>query len=462
MSGQLRSKNGCWTCRLRRKKCDEARPQCDTCVSLSIPCYGYGPKPDWMGSGEEKDVVSGLKKIVKRTWRNKSAAKPVQRDRKPFIAPAPKAVEASAGNSPSGVSDPDAATGRGNGVVNSSDRASFDTPSTKNLGSSLWPSALITTEQEKQLEVSLIELQNTMRSVGQFVSATCPREGLGILASIIQLVFFELFAREGTAWRVHLKASTDMYHRILEDRLTHLGLTEAAQVIINDGLSGYEDAGTAPKLLAHHSLIENSINIDLWRIVGCKNWVMVKLGLIASLQERKIQSQQRGTSDHAAFFSELCTIRRDIEGHMAQDQMEGLTFSAETYTSLDPMLPRSVVTRAYGYMALVYLHLVGHGFEDLDVVDSTFNEAIRLLQTNMTAQILPALVCPLFVIACVSCESHQQYFRDAFSRLTQVDPSFGHRGMISPVLEEVWKQRCSTPGFSWTNIVNLTHDLLLI
>ncbi|KAJ5226063.1 fungal-specific transcription factor domain-containing protein [Penicillium chermesinum] len=422
MSGQLRSKNGCWTCRLRRKKCDEARPQCDTCVSLSIPCYGYGPKPDWMGSGEEKDVVSGLKKIVKRTWRNKSAAKPVQRDRKPFIAPAPKAVEASAGNSPSGVSDPDAATGRGNGVVNSSDRASFDTPSTKNLGSSLWPSALITTEQEKQLEVSLIELQNTMRSVGQFVSATCPREGLGILASIIQLVFFELFAREGTAWRVHLKASTDMYHRILEDRLTHLGLTEAAQVIINDGLSGYEDgpvirdeviafrffsgtvfwldivssmtAGTAPKLLAHHSLIENSINIDLWRIVGCKNWVMVKLGLIASLQERKIQSQQR-----------------DIEGHMAQDQMEGLTFSAETYTSLDPMLPRSVVTRAYGYMALVYLHLVGHGFEDLDVVDSTFNEAIRLLQTNMTAQILPALVCPLFVIACVSCESHQQYFR---------------------------------------------------
>ncbi|CAD0018236.1 unnamed protein product, partial [Aureobasidium pullulans] len=39
---QTRSKNGCWTCRKRRVKCDEVRPQCSGCVRLYKNChYGY-------------------------------------------------------------------------------------------------------------------------------------------------------------------------------------------------------------------------------------------------------------------------------------------------------------------------------------------------------------------------------------------------------------------------------------
>lgn len=72
MSGPLRSKQGCWTCRLRRKKCDERRDLCHTCESLSITCYGYGPKPDWMDNGEkEKAMASSIKQIVKHTSRRK-------------------------------------------------------------------------------------------------------------------------------------------------------------------------------------------------------------------------------------------------------------------------------------------------------------------------------------------------------------------------------------------------------
>lgn len=44
-----RSKEGCWTCRIRRKKCDEARPSCWTCRKLGIPCEGYSErKPEFM------------------------------------------------------------------------------------------------------------------------------------------------------------------------------------------------------------------------------------------------------------------------------------------------------------------------------------------------------------------------------------------------------------------------------
>ncbi|KAF4472623.1 het domain-containing [Fusarium albosuccineum] len=47
MSGS-RTKSGCWTCRLRRKKCDEKKPACFNCVTRSLECYGYDQKPTWM------------------------------------------------------------------------------------------------------------------------------------------------------------------------------------------------------------------------------------------------------------------------------------------------------------------------------------------------------------------------------------------------------------------------------
>ncbi|KAI8674581.1 hypothetical protein NCS57_00356300 [Fusarium keratoplasticum] len=47
MSGS-RSKTGCWTCRLRRKKCDENKPACENCTSRNLECYGYDQKPAWM------------------------------------------------------------------------------------------------------------------------------------------------------------------------------------------------------------------------------------------------------------------------------------------------------------------------------------------------------------------------------------------------------------------------------
>ena len=80
MNGPLRSKQGCWTCRLRKKKCDERAPHCSTCESLSLPCYGFGPKPDWMDNGEaERAVMEGLKQAVRRTTKQKQKQQPVVR-----------------------------------------------------------------------------------------------------------------------------------------------------------------------------------------------------------------------------------------------------------------------------------------------------------------------------------------------------------------------------------------------
>ncbi|RPD75011.1 hypothetical protein L226DRAFT_487030 [Lentinus tigrinus ALCF2SS1-7] len=58
-------KGGCWTCRVRRKKCDEEREgdSCKTCLRLRIKCLGWGPKrPDWM---RDKEKVAAYKASIK-------------------------------------------------------------------------------------------------------------------------------------------------------------------------------------------------------------------------------------------------------------------------------------------------------------------------------------------------------------------------------------------------------------
>ena len=54
MAIQSRSQTGCWTCRLRKKKCDEMKPICSTCMSLRLECYTNTEKPDWMDHGTKQ------------------------------------------------------------------------------------------------------------------------------------------------------------------------------------------------------------------------------------------------------------------------------------------------------------------------------------------------------------------------------------------------------------------------
>ncbi|KAK3400714.1 fungal-specific transcription factor domain-containing protein [Sordaria brevicollis] len=69
-SGQ-RSKSGCWTCRLRRKKCLEGGPPCSNCESRNIFCHGYGPKPNWKDRGDkEREEATRLQLQTRRRRRS--------------------------------------------------------------------------------------------------------------------------------------------------------------------------------------------------------------------------------------------------------------------------------------------------------------------------------------------------------------------------------------------------------
>lgn len=67
LSGKVRSQSGCYTCRLRRKKCDEKRPVCDGCGALEITCFYGEQKPDWMDGGpKQRAMAETIKAQVKK------------------------------------------------------------------------------------------------------------------------------------------------------------------------------------------------------------------------------------------------------------------------------------------------------------------------------------------------------------------------------------------------------------
>ncbi|TQV96307.1 C6 transcription factor [Cordyceps javanica] len=67
LSGKVRSQSGCYTCRLRRKKCDEKHPICDGCAALEITCFYGEQKPDWMDGGpRQRAMAETIKSQVKK------------------------------------------------------------------------------------------------------------------------------------------------------------------------------------------------------------------------------------------------------------------------------------------------------------------------------------------------------------------------------------------------------------
>ncbi|KAK9350502.1 fungal-specific transcription factor domain-containing protein [Lipomyces doorenjongii] len=313
------------------------------------------------------------------------------------------------------------------------------------------------------------------------------------MASIVQLVFFELFAGQGNVWHIHLRAATNWYHRVCREKLVYLGLTEKSRTMLLEDLPLFEEgpvvregvvifrflagtivwlditssitAGTAPRLLPYHfHVAAPNSQTKLEDIMGCKNWVMLEIGRIAALHDHKTQALQQARFDYTEFEQTVGDIGREIQCGLTQGALEGFDISDRDSTAVFNTMsePITLVTRIFAYMASIYLHLVAHGFQQLDVLDTTISEAMGMLRSRLSFQLLPPLVCPLFVIGSVARQGDEQFMRMLFSSPPLLDPLLEHRGRILPILEEIWSRRQSTPGFAWKDSLELTRDLLLL
>ncbi|KAI9148936.1 ustiloxin B cluster transcription factor ustR [Paramyrothecium foliicola] len=72
MATETRSHSGCWSCRLRKKKCDERRPICTECMCVGLECHGFGEKPAWMDRGvRQKAQAAKMKQKVAQATKSR-------------------------------------------------------------------------------------------------------------------------------------------------------------------------------------------------------------------------------------------------------------------------------------------------------------------------------------------------------------------------------------------------------
>ncbi|GIK06873.1 hypothetical protein Aspvir_002525 [Aspergillus viridinutans] len=61
-----RSRSGCYTCRVRRKKCDETRPSCQACTKLGLKC-DYKPPLWWISVDQRRVQKERIKDRIRQT-----------------------------------------------------------------------------------------------------------------------------------------------------------------------------------------------------------------------------------------------------------------------------------------------------------------------------------------------------------------------------------------------------------
>jgi hypothetical protein len=277
-----------------------------------------------------------------------------------------------------------------------------------------------------------------------------------------------------------------MYERAQEMSFARLGLSEKSRAIICedrvvskfDSIVSAEVAnfrflvgtliwlditssittGATPCLSGYHThTISPQSQIRLERIMGCENWAMALIGRISMLHESKVKALElQGNLVCSEFERVLNDIRQEIQQHLARTSMENLSLS-----ELQLIDSTTFITRIFAFMASIYLHLITFGFQNLEILDRAICKDKTLLNGLIPPNILPALLCPLFVIGTVIEEEDQPFFRDFFSSPSLTHPAFKHRERIVPILEEIWRRRVST-SLTWQDCLDLTSGLLLI
>ncbi|KAL7947142.1 fungal-specific transcription factor domain-containing protein [Trichoderma barbatum] len=86
--------SGCWTCRIRHRKCDSNTPTCKECTDRNVQCHGYGERPEWMdGAAEEEKEKLKIKNAVKENFRSLRRMQNRARQTRRAVAPQPQAVQ---------------------------------------------------------------------------------------------------------------------------------------------------------------------------------------------------------------------------------------------------------------------------------------------------------------------------------------------------------------------------------
>ncbi|GJN78286.1 hypothetical protein PLIIFM63780_001779 [Purpureocillium lilacinum] len=489
-----RSPNGCWTCRIRHRKCDEVSPACRECTDRGITCHGYGRKPAWVDDATRlREELARIKRAVNDNFR-RTRRKQQQRRRSSGSVPQDhEPSPAVAAPTPSAIT----AVGTGASHETSFREAQLlihyldyifpmqypyyrDDPALGGRGWLFWllmkrgplHQAVLTLaalhhhvefahaperEGSEDRDSELLGYHtNALQRLRQVISE-CDAERFAenreqlieFLACGSALISFELFQGGVTNWQPHHNALVSVVNRLSPEAMARRGadpdqpllsgidLAErflVTKVVWLDVLAATV-TGTAPRTRYAEWL--DVEGVDMSRVMGCRNWAMRAIGDLASVAAE-------GDADGELDGRAIDRIKKRLE--------EGL-IALDTESESSPPIS-DALTKVFASAALVQLHTTVPGTSLAEAtVHNAVSRVIDALRELPSWVAVRGLAWPIAVAGSVATAGEQQDFFEDLMRERVLDGSgggFTNCGTVLRVLGHCWEHAKQWPGETWT------------
>ncbi|KAI1871235.1 uncharacterized protein JN550_004680 [Neoarthrinium moseri] len=481
-----RSTGGCWTCKIRHRKCDETRPNCRECGDRQISCHGYGSRPEWLDDGPRLQAeLARIKRSVrfnvsrKRHARGTASASPpdtVAHDHTPAhrsrVDGEQEQVELpSLPHTGFTLRESQLLIHYLDYIFPKQFPYYQDQPELGGRGWLLWLAMrngpmyqsilslaalhqfMLLGSDKQNAELQLIEYHTgALRALREFLGnyASDGHDSKEQLAEFIGsglfLISFEVFRGGIDNWQSHLTAISAVATKTAQvslaaasssddDGLMHVFKFQFANLLWFDIL-GSSSRGTSP-IIPYNDWTSN-LGVQTSTIMGCHSWIMNTIGDLACL----------GSRQDTQVLDDAIELEKKLETILA-----GLVEDEEDRTQpVTPMI--TAVSRVFASAALVELHVICPSLHTATSRTSLREkiaqviEAIRSVPEPVSSRGFPWSLC---VAGAPAEEDQQPFFEDMLTSASNgALPGFTNCDTALRILKECWRLRKTFPEERWT------------
>lgn len=191
-------------------------------------------------------------------------------------------------------------------------------------------------------------------------------------------------------------------------------------------------------------LHDESGRIQLYKLMGCKNWVIAIIMEVAGLENWKVECQQNGNLSMRELARRATCIEQRLNDCLARNA-EVMPLSSELRQDGGVELEIRSVTDVFGCAALTYLHVVLSGaYPELPEIRESVQRTIDAFRAVRECHWVRNLVWPFCIAGCMAMPPSEGEFR-GIAHSAQVRGR-GLKNLESAVaiVEECWAARAES------------------
>nr|CBY93782.1 TRI10 protein [Trichoderma brevicompactum] len=335
--------------------------------------------------------------------------------------------------------------------------------------------------QKEKMRYYILALQESQQQLDALDTAygiAKMKGNIHALASTLQLISFESSSLSKGDWQLHLRAGTSLIPVLIdgwavalksdkvasssslwteldasdfnathdEDSLSYEyvgALKFFANVLAMFGIFSLHSIGPSSPFMEYRFLMDQGRLIQMDQMMGCRNWVMLAILEIGTLDKWKREEQENRRLSLKALTSRAMAIEGVLESGLREASGSALV---------------DLITSIYATSALTYLHTVVSGLNpNLSEVQESVAATIVLLKRLPDLRAAKSLVWPLGVTGCMASRSQEDFFRGLIISAGATPRALRNCWGLIKVWEDTWKMReymSKQPPERWEEVVS--------